>query len=314
MNEFEAPDWRALHSSLSRRKRFNFCPVGYYLYHVPGRDGYGNHPDEWHYRLYCAKHIVSADAWVKNLFIESVKSYFSPAKENRRGKFSACLRRAFEHNISLLENGSFHQDPKIVSQIIELEFEADAPTDWYDKLLWKISEMGQCFEASRVFSELSQVKPLEFYCNNEPWAWQLGGINFLQNPVLVWRSGGKLNILDMSNYEYEQQRSRGGLLYRVYCHRFMQIAPELVRIVNYDCRSAGECEIAQSQENFTEVFVQLNTEAEMWRDYLLKQKRDGVNGIWHYARKDHCQYCRFKELCPALSGTAEVENDSILSD
>lgn len=311
MMEFEAPDWRALHSSLARRRRFAFCPVGYYLHHVPGRDGYANQAGEWHYQLYAAKHRMSAEAWVKNFFRSEVKKFFSFSSNFRRGRFDVVVRRNFEFAFGKLESGSFYRDPKIVPAVMELENGLLSADDFYARARFELNNMSSEFLQCVFQDELSKLPQSNFNYGNSSFCWQLGGVNFVCVPDLVWRNGDTLRIMDMNSYAYSQERMRQAELFRVYCWRFMQIAPEKVEVINLDpCR--GEWEIVErSDEDFSQVFMQLAGEAAMWRDYLLNQYDAGRSGVWNYAQKDKCSRCRFHGICPAETGTAELENDSI---
>jgi hypothetical protein len=123
-----------------------------------------------------------------------------------------------------------------------------------------------------------------------------------------------LNIIDMNGYGYEQERIRSSELFRVYCWRFLLIAPEKVRVINYDPHSGAYETVGRSDEDFTQVFTQLASESAMWRDYLLEQYSSARIGKWLYAQHDKCAYCRFKRICPAQDGTAETENKSIFSN
>ena len=311
MHEFEAPDWRALHSSLARRKRFAFCPVGYYLYHVPGRDGYAGHSDSWRYKLYCAKHALSKNGFCQALFRQGVRDFFRPGKDFRREKFEKFLRRKFEHQFSLLENQAFADDPKLVPSIIELNEKLLDPESIYEQSLFVLNDLTGKFLSSELFCNLSQIPLLDFYYEEKIWSWQLGGVIFTQQPDLVWKSGQYLYLLDMNHYSHLQEQARAGLLYKVYCLRFMHIPPEAVKIIFYTPASGEAAELQESSEEFAAVYHKLSSEAAMWRDYLLLQQRDSSAGNWHYARFDNCARCRFKALCPARTGTPETEQNSI---
>ena len=102
------------------------------------------------------------------------------------------------------------------------------------------------------------------------------------------------------------------MLYKVYVRRFMQISPAVVKVNFFDPSTqnfvCGD-ELPQ-QEDFAVIFRSLIGEAAMWRDYLVTQNQSASFGKWHYARWDNCHSCRFKELCPALKGTALPEEVS----
>ena len=162
MTEFEAPDWRALHYSLARRRRFAFCPVGYYLFHVPGRDGYANERSEWHYELYAAKHRVRAGTWINNFFRNAVKKYFSFSSDFRRGSFDKMVFRDFERAFIALENREYLQDPKIVHAIIELETNDLARDDFYEQSRLILNEMIGHFTQSFFWEELCKIAQNNF--------------------------------------------------------------------------------------------------------------------------------------------------------
>ena len=313
MIEFEAPDWQALHSSLSRRRRFAFCPVGYYLYHVPGRDGYDNHPDDWHWQIYCAKHAVTARGWVEQLFRKAVRSYFTPGDNFRHKKFANFVRVCFEKDFSLLESNAAVDDPKVVPEVINGQNHDFSLYDFYDQAVFDLNNMISSFSQTALFEDLYKQPYSAFRNISDAFRWQLGGVNFSAVPDLVWSSDSLLNVLDMNQYGYAEERIRQAELFRVYIYSFMQIAPARVAVYNFDLQKFSLIAVPSPEEDFTQVFQQLYGEAAMWRDYLMKQAAEAGNGVWHYAQLDKCTFCRFGKLCPARNGTAEVENRSIIS-
>ena len=309
--DFEAPDWKALHSSLSRRRRFAFCPVGYYLYHVAGRDGYADHPDDWRYMVYCAKHCISADAWVKNLFRRAAGEFFRKGSDFRKNTFPVFVRRSFERDFTLLERCEFLSDPKIVNSVVEIESGALAINSFYEQALLKLNELIDALSRQDFFEKLCRLPMVDFVVENNILCWQLGGVNFCNTPDLMYHADNQLNILDMNSYSYTQEQLRSAALLRAYCWRFRRIPPENVNIINLDLNTFRSQRVGVAPEDFTEIFRALTAEAAMWRDYLLKQSITAKDGEWHYAQLDKCQYCRFSRVCPACHGTAEDENGSI---
>ena len=310
--EFEAPDWKALHSSLARRKRFSFCPVGYYLYHVPGRDGYAGSMEDWQYKVYAAKHCISGGSFAVALWRRAVREYFTPGANFRKRKLENFFRTAFEHDFSLLESAAYKRDPKIVPQVFELSENIYSGEYFYNTALLTLNNIYNSFVKNDLYLELLKTPLLDFRNNDLLWQWQLGGVIFSNAPDLVWKENNTLQILDMNTYAFPQDRSRAAMLYRVYVLRFMGIAPEQVTVNFFDPLSCSWLEDRNGDaEDFTTVFRQLSGEAAMWRDYLLLQHRDAPQGIWHYPRKDNCSKCKFKSLCPALSGTPLPECYSI---
>ena len=92
----------------------------------------------------------------------------------------------------------------------------------------------------------------------------------------------------------------------------MQIDPAAVTVNFFDPSTqlfsqSGDC----PEEDFSDIFRCYVGEAAMWRDYLLLQHEAAGCGQWNYARLDNCNNCRFKSLCPALSGTPPSEEFSI---
>lgn len=301
--EFEAPDWKALHSSLARRRRFAFCPVGYYLYHVAGRDGYAEHPDDWHYMVYCAKHCVTASGWIKGVFRKYVSSYFLQGSDYRKKNLQLFLSRNFERDFTLLMRCEFLSDPKIVSNVVELELKKLSINEFYDRAQLELNDLYNSFIRQDFAASLERVPLVDIVCGNDI-CWQLGGVNFSSMPEVIWHGGNQLNILDMNSYAYEQERERSGELFRAYCWRFRHIPPEKVRVINFDLFRRETYYVESSGEDFTAIFRALAAEAAMWRDYLVKQNAAAVDGAWHYAQLDKCQHCRFCRVCPACHGTA----------
>lgn len=309
--DFEAPDWRSLHSSLSRRRRFAFCPVGYYLHHVPGRDGYASYAEEWHYKIYVAKHIHSAAGWVRNLFRESLRKYFQPGNDFRRRKFPDCLRAAFERRYNLLVPRAFELDPKIVEAVLEIERGIWNVDEFYERALYELNHLANTFTASWLFTELLQVPVLDFRDPEVCWQpWQLGGVGFYNPPDLVWKKDRTLQILDLNKYFFEYEQQRAVLLYKVYASRFMSIAPAQVQVI-FDFGNDFGSVTDDAAADFRQLFGQLSGEAAMWRDYLIMQQSDAAFGKWHYAQFDKCANCRFCGICPAQTGTAEPAVSSI---
>lgn len=307
--EFEAPDWRLPHSSLSRRRRFAFCPVGYYLYHVPGRDGYGAYPADWHYKLYCAKHRTHRLSWVRSLFRQAVREYFQSGDNLRKRKLENFIRSRFEREFALLVRQAYKSDPKLVAAVIELEEKIITEEYFYDSVLYELNNLCWHFQQSAVWRDLISRSALDFNFDRSVFRWQLGGINFVNEPDLLWSRGGKLCVLDMNSFDYPQEQTRAVELYCACICRFMRIKPEAVQVYCFDMQRLESiiC-TADPAADFTETFRQLAGEAAMWRDYLLKQASSAKDGIWHYARKDNCRNCRFNQLCPARHGTAEPES------
>ena len=310
--DFEAPDWQALLSSVSRRRRFAFCPVGYYLYHVPGRDGYAGHREDWHYRLYAAKHQLSASAWGIELWRRSIRNYFLRNSGVRRRKLENFLRSCFEREFNLLEQRAFENDPKLVHAVLEIESGKLSLQQFYDRSLLQMSNLLAMFSAHDIYPELLSLPLPDFRDIESCWQpWQIGGVTFYNPPDLLWKRNNSLQILDMTSYAFEQERSRAAELFKAYIYCFMHIAPEAVQVNFLDLRS-GElvCNIA-CDEDFGTMYRQLAGEAAMWRDYLVMQNKNGKLGKWLHCRLENCGYCRFSGLCPAVSGTPEPENRSI---
>ena len=232
--DFEAPDWRLLHSSLARRRRFAFCPVGYYLYHVPGRDGYGNHPDDWLYKLYAANHKISASAWVISLWRRSLREYYCASGSFRKRRLGSFVRGAFEREFNLLENGAYRSDPKTVNSVIELEDNIFNSSYFYNSASLRLDGLINAFQAQDVSLMLAQTPMLDFRYTGGIWAWTLGGVNFSLIPDVVWTANCRLHILDMNSYAFEQEQTASATLFRVYALRFMRIAPEFVDVYNFD--------------------------------------------------------------------------------
>jgi len=305
VREFEAPDWKLLYSSLARRRRFAFCPVGYYLYHVPGRDGYAEHADSWRYGLYCAKHALPWTSFLKMLFRQGIRDFYRPGRNFRRGKLEDFLRRSFEHKFALLESRAFEDDPKVVPAVIELEERIFNSQKFYERMLWELHELTGKFLNSDLYGELTRIPWLDFYCEEPMWSWQLGGVIFNQMPELVWKFGNTLQILDMNSYLWDQERSRATTLSKVYCWRFMRIPPEAVQVNFYDPASGVVIRDETPGEDFTELFDIFMQEAAMWRDYLVSQQQAAQLGQWNFMNQNNCGKCRFRKLCPALTGTPE---------
>ena len=311
MMEFEAPDWRRLHSSLSRRRRFAFCPVGYYLHHVPGRDGYAEYADDWQYKIYAAKHMHSASGWVRSLFRGSLHKYFRAGTDFRRRNFADYLRAAFERRYNLLVPRAFEQDPKIVESVLEIERRLWSVDEFYERALYELNHLANTFMASWLFTELLQIPLLDFRDTESCWnPWQLGGVNFFNPPDLVWKKDRTLQILDLNKYFFEYEQQRAVLLYKVYASRFMSIAPEHLQVI-FACGDDFYSLAEEDLPDFRQLFGQLSGEAAMWRDYLIMQTNDAACGQWHYAQLDKCSGCRFCGICPAQAGTAEPAGSSI---
>ena len=312
MIEFEAPDWKALHSSLARRKRFSFCPVGYYLYHVPGRDGYAACSSDWQYKIYAAKHCMHAESWVIALFRESLRKFFRPGADFRKKTLEYWLKRSFEYKFNLLEQGAFRSDPKIVNSVWELNEKIYSAEYFYNKAQLELNNICSCFTAGEIYLRLLKTPVLDFRHEETLWQWQLGGLNFATVPDLVWKENNTLQILDMNCYTMPQEIARQVVLYKVYVRRFMQIAPAAVKVNFFDPVKleylSGE---DLNEEDFSVIFRSLAGEAAMWRDYLVMQNESARFGKWHYGRWDNCCSCRFKDLCPALKGTPLPEEVSI---
>ena len=313
MIEFEAPDWHALHSSLGRRRRFAFCPVGYYLYHVPGRDGYNNHPDDWHWQLYCAKHAVRADGYGRRIFRKLLRRYFEPGADFRRRKFDNFIRHGWEQEFALLESNVAASDPKLVDTLIEGDREDFSLYNFYDQVCFELDQMITAFRTGGCFEDLQKQPLIAFRSTSDSFRWQLGGVNFSAVPDLVWTQDNQLHVLDMNSYDYEEERIRQAELFRVYIYSFMHIALSAVQIDHFDLQKLIWSVVPASGEDFTKVFHQLHGEAVMMRDYLEKQSRCARQGEWLYAQLDKCEFCRFRSLCPARSGTVEEINRSIIT-
>ncbi|MBO5721683.1 MAG: hypothetical protein J6S19_01095 [Lentisphaeria bacterium] len=310
--EFEAPDWKLLYSSLSRKKRFAFCPVGYYLHHVAGRDGYAGVQDEWCYRVYAAKHILAGKSWCRALFRESVREFFTPGANFRKRKFENFLRAAFERKFTLLESGAYRVDPKTVNAVLEIEDHRWNTADFYEQALYWLNDWCSKFTAEKLFFELLKTPLLDFRIRGQNfYQWQLGGVVFYNPPELVWKNTGRLRVLDMNSYTFKQERDRAAMLYKVYICKFYSVSASDEDVLHYNlCTGTAET-VENSDENFEDVFRKLSGEAAMWRDYLITQHCDCKSGKWNYARVDNCPECRFKEICPARHGTAINIDDSI---
>ena len=301
--DFEAPAWEALHSSLARRKRFNFCPVGYYLFHVPDRDGYAGCNGDWQYEIYAAKHCLHSRSWVIALFREGVRNFFRPGVDFRKKTLLFYLRRAFEKNFNLLEMGSFRDDPKTVNSVYELEEKIFSLEHFYNIAQLELNDIVNSFTAGELYLRLLKTPVLDFRHAETLWQWHLGGLNFVTVPDLVWKENNTLQILDMNSYTFPQEQMRQALLYKVYVCRFMQIAPSAVRVNFFDpVNKLFPPENDLPEEDFAITFRALAGEAAMWRDYLVLQHDAAKYGKWHYARLDNCNNCRFRKLCPALEG------------
>ena len=310
--EFEAPDWKTLHSSSARRKRFSFCPVGYYLYHVAGRDGYAAHCNDWQYQIYAAKHCMRSASWVIALFRACVRDFFRPGWEFRKKSLEYCLKKRFERQFNLLEQREYQTDPKIVNSVFELNEKIYSSEYFYNKAQLLLNELYNNFIAGELYLRLLKTPVLDFRHDETLWQWQLGGVNFATVPDLVWKENNTLQILDMNTYSMPQEQARQIMLYKVYVRRFMQIAPDAVKVNFFDpVQMIFELDMPEPEEDFGNIFRSLAGEAAMWRDYLLQQHQDAGCGKWHYARKDNCNSCRFKNLCPALNGTPLPETLSI---
>ena len=310
--DFEAPDWKALHSSLSRRKRFAFCPVGYYLFHAAGRDGYAAHCSDWQYKIYAAKHCLRCSSWVVALFRETVRNFFRPGMDFRRRTLDFYLKRAFEKKFNQLEQGLFKVDPKIVNSVFELNEKIFSSEHFYNKAQLELNNIYNKFTAGELYLRLLKTPVLDFRREDTLWQWQLGGVNFSTVPDLAWKENNTLQILDMNTYSMPQEQSRQTVLYKVYVRRFMQIAPAAVKVNFFDpVQMVFADNNLYPEEDFGNIFRSLAGEAAMWRDYLLMQHNAAANGEWLYARKDNCGSCRFKELCPVLTGTPLPDDFSI---
>ena len=305
MLEFEAPDWRQLHSSLARRRRFAFCPVAYYLYHVPGRDGYADMPGSWRNELYCAKHELSSKGWVWEFFRRSLHKYYQPKAGFRHNKFADFLKEHFEYEFTLLENGEYEHDPKIVHRVTELYNNSMTPEDFYDLALLQLKQLLEHWLNTPLYNLLNKLPMLNFRLEPDGFCWQLGSVNFVTAPDLLWTAEGKFNVLDLNSYCSSEEQLRHGELFRAYIWRFMRIAPELVAVHNYDLQTQQYTLVGRSGEDFREVFLKLAGEAAMWRDYLLRQAEAAAQNNWLYARKENCRYCRFSAVCPANGAVIE---------
>jgi hypothetical protein len=175
-----------------------------------------------------------------------------------------------------------------------------------------LNELYNDFTAGELYLHLLKTPPLDFRSEETLWQWQLGGVNFATVPDLVWKENNTLQILDMNTYSMPQEQARQSVLYKVYAWRFMHIAPEVVNVNFFDpVRRCFDTSAGYPEEDFGNIFRSLAGEAAMWRDYLVMQHEAAVCGKWHYARKDNCSSCRFKNLCPALNGTPLPEELSI---
>ena len=313
--DFEAPDWRALHSSVARRRRFAFCPVGYYLYHVAGRDGYAAYSEDWHYRVYAAKHQLSASAWGIELWRRNVRNYFRSGSGSRRRKLETFLRSAFEREFNLLEQRAFERDPKLVHAVREIEDNTISLQQFYEQKLLQLNNIYSAFAQSPLYGELMRLPLSDFRDVESSWQpWQLGSVNFYNPPDLLWKRDRSLQILDMTTYAFRQEQQRAVDLFRTYVYCFMHIPSAAAEVIFFD-PSNGEWSCGESSgEDFGDIFRQLYGEAVMWRDYLAEQSSNAAEGKWLHARLENCMHCRFRKLCPAGSGTPEPENSSIKVD
>ncbi len=305
--DFEAPDWRVSHSSAARRKRFAFCPVGYYLHHVPGRDGYAAPPGSWRRALYEAKFRIPCAVWVKSVWTRSLRDFYRMGGNPRRWTLKALAQRLLDREMGMLERGEYRADPKLAPAILELENRIYSAEQLYTRAGGLLGDMLNRWENSDYPRRLNGVAPLDFRLDEPYWLWQLGGVNFLLAPVLVWVADRRLQILDCTGYDFEQEQLRTADLYRVYGWRFLGIEPAAVAVEFYDPQLGTARAGTESGADFAVMFRQLSGEAAMWRDYLVRQYDAAASGLWRYARFDHCGACRFMEICPARDGTPEPE-------
>lgn len=296
--DFEAPDWRNLYSSNARRKRFRFCPVGYYLYHVAGRDGYAEHPDDWRHRLYCAKFMVPLAAWSRRLWRTALREFYRPGGNPRRLPHAALAAGMLERELLILERGEHRRDPKLAAAILEVErgvlgFDAACA-----KVRGEMERMMAVFAASALPAVLGRIAPADFWPENEPLRFTLGNVEFLLNPDLVWRDRGRLIVLDCEGYALEQERTRTAELFRAYALSRRSLVPEAIRMEYYDPAAGTLTADAGTDEDFAAMFQALAGEAALWRDCLEAQAEAAPAGRWLHSRTDHCSRCRFAGLCP----------------
>ena len=301
--DFEAPDKLALYSSNARRKRFYFCPVGYWLFHAEGQDGYLAEPESWKFLLYRAKFMIPLAAWSKSIFRRSLREFYPAAAQWRNADFAVRTRALLEREFLCLERGEHRRDPKIAAAIMEVEHGVLSLSAAYDRLCGELDAMLRSWRESGPAEELRSAAPEKFRNpTGEPLSFPLGGVTFLMAPDLVWRDARCLNMLDCGRFAMDEDRKRSAALFRAFAFRHWAIPPERVRCCFYDPADGrphwddGE---GEDDRDFAELFRQLAGEAGFWRDYLVEQTRAAAEGRWLYPRREQCGVCRFAGLCPA---------------
>ncbi|MPM20645.1 hypothetical protein SDC9_67080 [bioreactor metagenome] len=295
--DFEAPDWRNLFSSNARRKRFRFCPVGYYLYHVAGRDGYAETRDDWHYQLYCAKFMLPLDAWNRRFFRAALREFYRPGGNPRKLPLPVLATGMMEREMLMLERGEHRRDPKLAAAILEVELGHLRLAEACGWARGELERMLALFAGSELPEYLSGVARFDFWPDEGPLRFELGRVGFLLAPDLVWRDGGRLGVLDCGAYATEQEKERTAELFRAYALSRRSLAPEVVRFGFYDPASGKLAGDAGSAEPFTAIFQALAGEAALWRDCLADQDAALPVGRWLHPRTEHCRQCRFFGLC-----------------
>jgi len=298
---FEAPDPGGLHWSQARRKRFNFCPAGYYLYHLAARDGYAALPGSREFRLYCAKFMMPVSAWGRGLFRKTLRRCWIPGGNPRRLPFAMLVWKTLERDFFRLERGEHHIDPKLAQALLEVEHGFCTLSAAYDRLCGELRAMLENFYASGLAETLDAVDPTDFRNRaDEPVAFALGQVTLQLMPDLVWRDRDRLRVLDLTVLRSDEEENRLAALYLFWSRKCCSVAPERVKIEFYDVGNGLLRGGGVGRRDLTRLYRDLAGEAAMWRDYLIAAASDkGAAVLNRYARREQCRFCRFAGLCPA---------------
>lgn len=298
--EFEAPDPGGLYWSGSRRKRFAFCPAGYYLYHLAARDGYDFPPGSREFRLYCAKFTVPLAAWSRGIFRKALRMTYLPGGNPRGLPLETLADGLLEREFFRIERGEHRSDPKLAAAILEVEQGRCTLEDAYARLSGDLKAILEKFRSSALPAMLAAVDPADLRNRDDaPVAFTLGAVTFPLAFDLVWRDRDRLRLLDLTALRTAEEEHRLTTLALFWCRKCCSVAPDRVEIDFYDVERGSLRRGETGGRDPSQIFRDLAGEAAMWRDFLTAADSGGTAVLRRFARREQCRFCRFAGLCPA---------------
>lgn len=281
--------------SISRNKIYESCRRAYYLRYYAALGGHEQYSGEERPLLYRLKNLRSPDAWLKEIFAESLRETFHqgqffPTSSEAARELEKQMLKKFSRGRGEALSGCWIEDPKRVN-LQEIYYNEADPDIFFKEQFKRLKETFIFFVNTDIFEQLCRIDSLNWKRIPLPAACTLRNFKIWLAPAIIWSGGGRVTALNITS----GGGRTAGALAALMLHQKTRIPFERIDILSLNWY---EHELEWRNHTVKEVRMELAGVMRSARRMLHEISPDGYVHEKNFAdNHDNCPRCIFREFC-----------------